>query len=148
MLAKAKGKIITNEEREILLDNLGSIGHYEISHASYISSIASKNMFVELKITTEMKDEILKQHKMLSTFGYKLKRILLPSCYGSQQDNWVETYNFNDFVNDIIANDIKDKFETYKSWGDEPDNDEKEIVSHHQMIKRDRKLNILIDDRE
>lgn len=110
---------------------------------TYINS-SSINMFNELDITSQFKDEIIKQFHFLQVYGWDLQRILLPSNYGTQQTNWCKLYKLNDFVNDLLYSDIK---ETYEKWGDEDEyyNDEREIISLHQVNKRDKTINKILD---
>jgi hypothetical protein len=99
----------------------------------------------------DFKEEIMKQYCMLINLGWKLRRILLPSDYGSQDSNWTELYNFNDFVNELLVEDIRKSVEDHKRWGMVPSggaeasNEEMDIISHHHQVKRDRKINMLID---
>ena len=138
LINKSKKNPLTDDEKIIVMDSIkSSISDYDIRSSSYITTLANKNMFLELDITLDMKDEILKQQSMLGALTY-LRKNLIPSTYGSQQDNWSELYNFNDFVNDILADNIE-------SWG-EPNSMEVDIINHHKIIKRDRKLNSLIND--
>jgi len=81
----------------------------------------------------------------LINLGWKLRRILLPSDYGSQDSNWTELYNFNNFVNELLVEDIRKSVEDHKRWGNEASNEEMDIISHHHQVKRDRKINMLID---
>ena len=102
----------------------------------------NKNMFSILPITMEFKEEMLKQYTMLVSLGCKLRRCLIPSDYGSQHSNWTYLYNFNDFVNDLLVEDIKKSVEDHKSWDVDSSVD---IISHHKQVKRDRKINIIIE---
>lgn len=143
---KMTNKTLTEDERDILLEDLrGGNGGYDFNHKTYIASLAKENMFSVLPITLEFKDEIMKQYSMIINLGWKLRRILLPSDYGSQDSNWTELYNFNDFVNELLVEDIKKKVEDHKRWGNEASVSEMEIISHHHQVKRDRKINMLID---
>jgi hypothetical protein len=77
---------------------------------NYIS-IGDKNMFDILPITIDLKNEILKQYQFLVNFGWRLGRTLMPSDYGSQDDNFVQLYKLNDLVNDLLIEDIKNSYD-------------------------------------
>ena len=138
LVKKKMDGTITDEERELYLDYIMNSNRAE---NTYIRSLVKGNMFLELPITVDFKDEVLKQYTMLLTLD-DLKKNLIPSNYGSQLINWTTLYQFNDFVNDILAEDIKARCE---HWGDDPSNEEKQVINYHKAVKRDRKLNILID---
>jgi len=80
----------------------------------YLPSLIEISMWDLLPITQETSgDEMLKQVTFLYNLGYrKLGKMLLPSVYGSQQDNWFETLKFNKFTNDLLVKDINE----YNSW--------------------------------
>lgn len=106
-----------------------------IKEYSYINS--SINMFIELPINETYKDDILKQSQFLLSMG-NLNRKLMPSNYGSQYNNWNETYLFNDFVNDLLIEDIKCENDVNNS------SESSQILKRHTAIKRGRKLNSLL----
>ena len=121
----------------------------DIGFRTYIPSLTKYDMFKELRISSEFSDEICKQYMMIRMLGTRgLNRLLVPSNYGSQEDNWSETYKFNSFVNDLLVGDMKDKIERHSVWVDADDEgyliSEKEIVWEHQSIVRDRKINQII----
>jgi hypothetical protein len=147
-------KNITNEKITDLIDKKikGDLSEDEMdlyfeyvikldSFKSYIATGVKCNMFRELPITIDFKDEILKQYTMLKNLGFGLKKNLTPSNYGSQEDNWVELYKFNDFVSDILVQDIKERNDR---WGDEISGEEKEVINLHKAVKRHRKINSII----
>lgn len=138
LVKKKMDGTITDEERELYLDHITSSIRTE---STYVRSLVKGNMFIELPITMEFKDEILKQYTMLTALGYNLRKTLTPSNYGSQEDNWTELYKFNDFVNDLLVEDIKT---SYESWGDEMSDDVKEVINIHKSVVRARKINTIL----
>jgi len=143
---KMRNKTLTEDERYILMEDLrDGNGGYDFNKKTYIATLANENMFSVLPITMDFKEEIMKQYCMLINLGWKLRRILLPSDYGSQDSNWTELYNFNNFVNELLVEDIRKSVEDHKRWGNEASNEEMDIISHHHQVKRDRKINMLID---
>lgn len=140
---KKRDKTITDDEFDELLDMMSSFSDYTMKETTYIASLAKLNMFLELPITMEFKDDMLKQYQFLMTLGYELSRSLLPSNYGSQQTNWTSQYKLNEFVNDILVEDMKKDIE----YDDDPEYylKEREIVKDHFMLKRDKKINSVLD---
>lgn len=141
LLEKSKNKTITPEELEVLIQSVCPTMP-RLYDKTYIASLASKNMFEELPITSEFKTEILKQSVMIGSLSWKIRKQLMPSEYGSQEDNWVQLWKFNDFVNDLLVSDIKERS---ARWGDELSESEREVISAHGANKRDRKINSIID---
>jgi len=132
LLIKKLNKTITDEEREIIYNHIQSSAKTE---RTYIASFRG-NMFKTLPLNIDFKEHVLKQYTMISALGFELRRTLMPSDYGSQQDNWSALYKFNDFVNDLLVEDIK-------GWYD-GDDEEAEILRMHQAVKRDRKINSIL----
>jgi len=137
LVKKRVDDTITDDERDLYFDYIMSSNRRE---NTYIRSLVKGNMFLELPITIDFKDEILKQYTMLMAL-YDLKKNLIPSNYGSQEDNWIELYKFNDFVSDILAEDIKF---SYERWGQEMPDSAKEVINLHKAVKRDRKINMIL----
>lgn len=79
--------------------------------SSYIDSLTSVDMFVTLPITKVFSAEVEAQYKLLTALTM-LRKHLLPSIYGSQQDNYRETLGLQVFVNKLLRADIKEQ----KSW--------------------------------
>jgi len=127
----------TDDEREELLDLMDMMSGASLREGSYISSISKCNMFKLLPITTDFKNDILKQYQFLIRLGYELSRILKPSVYGSQDTNWKAQYELNEFVNDLLIEDLK----SYYCDEDEYDEINGMITSH----ERNKKLNNLLD---
>jgi hypothetical protein len=76
---------------------------------TYIPSLIKINMFKLLPITTSVfKDDICKQYMFLNKFGWGLCRTLLPSDYGSQQDNYTELLELNTLVSNLVKQDLLD----------------------------------------
>lgn len=104
---------------------------------NYISVGSNKNMFELLPITIESKDDILKQHQFLINFGWGLGRTLMPSDYGSQDDNFVQLYKLNDLVNDLLIEDMK------YSYYDEYESEElNSIIRSHQRNKNLKEIGV------
>jgi hypothetical protein len=62
----------------------------------------------------------------------------MKALYGSQDSNWTQLYKFNDFVNDLLVEDIK-------SWcEDGVDGEEAEVIRLHGATIRDRKINSIL----
>lgn len=135
LLSKKLDKTITDDENNLMIDYIRSLAKTE---RTYVASYKG-NMFKTLPINIDFKEYILKQYTMISRLGFELKRTLMPSDYGTQENNWSALYKFNDFVNDLLVEDIKD-------WCDGDDNEdvEKEIIRIHQSVIRNRKINSII----
>lgn len=130
----------TDDEREELFDLMDMMSGASLREGSYISSISKCNMFKLLPITIDFKNDILKQYQFLITLGYELSRILKPSVYGSQDTNWKAQYELNEFVNDLLIEDLK------SYYCDEDEYEEiNEMITSHKINKRDKKLNNLLD---
>ena len=83
--------------------------------------------------------DIVKQWKWLSRLGYSLDRILIPSVYGGQETNFIDTYELNDFVNDLLIEDIKYYSE---DWGEDADERSARILKTHNRNKALNQLGI------
>lgn len=101
---------LSHEEQEQILELM-----YDLSEMSwdglrtYIPSLVKTNMFKLLPITTSVfKDEICKQYRFLMTYGYELRRTLLPSDYGSQENNYSALLGLNSLVSSLIEKDLLD----------------------------------------
>jgi len=117
-IEELKDKIIkrtaTEKEKE---EYFSKSSDYEIYSKSYIKS--STNFFRLLPIDYDTQlDDIKKQWSWIRRLGYDMNRILVPSDYGSQSENFSEIYELNEFVNDLLIEDIKD---TYSEIEDELD---------------------------
>jgi hypothetical protein len=134
LLEKRINKTITDEERELMHDYITSNAR---TQRTYVSSFKN-SMFRLLPINSDFKEEILKQYTMLRTLGFELRKTLIPSEYGSQDSNWTQLYKFNDFVNDLLVEDIKHWYE------DGVDGEEAEVLRLHGATIRDRKINSIL----
>ena len=134
LMRKKLDKTITDEEREIMMDFILNSTRTE---RNYIASFKG-NMFKTLPLNMDFKDHVLKQYTMISNLGFELRRTLMPSDYGSQENNWSYLYKFNDFVNDLLVEDIKGWYE------DGTDGEEEEILRLHQAVLRNRKINSIL----
>ena len=102
-------KELSSDDRMLLYSKMRIMSGSKMNENSYIQSLAKPNMFKELPITTEFfKEEILKQFMLLHTLS-KINRLLIPSVYGSQETNWTSQYKLNDFVNDLLIEDMKER---------------------------------------
>lgn len=106
----------------------------------YISCPTSNNMFNILKIDESFKDDILKQSCFLNKLGHGLGRTLMPSDYGTQEDNFSETYKLNELVNDLLVEDMKRHNVDYGY--DEFETDFELIIKRHQRNKNIRNLGV------
>lgn len=134
----------SEDESEELYEMMDLINGSKIGDNSYIASLAKTNMFKILPITIDFKEDILKQYQYLITLGYELSRLLIPSVYGSQETNWTAQYRLNDFVNDLLVEDMKENIEDVYDDDEDYYSDEREIIKDHFMIKRDKKLNNIL----
>jgi hypothetical protein len=131
---KLKGNI-TDEERELMYNYIQSHAKTE---RTYISSY-KVNTFKNLPLNMDFKEYVLKQYTMITRLGFELRRTLMPSEYGGQDNNWAYLYKFNDFVNDLLIEDIK-----YSYDGNGTDGEEEEILRMHQAVLRNRKINSIL----
>lgn len=134
----------SEDESEELYEMMDLMSGSTIRENSYIASLAKTNMFKILPITIDFKEDILKQYQYLITLGYELSRLLIPSVYGSQDTNWTAQYRLNDFVNDLLVEDMKEYIEDVYDDDEDYYSDEREIIKDHFMIKRDKKLNNIL----
>lgn len=132
-LFEKMGEGTITEDEKIMLSFL--IGSNPIKEVSYISNISKFNMFNLLPINLEFKEEILKQYCMLMSIN-TLNKMLIPSIYGGQKTNWAEIYNLNNFINDLLVEDIKE--------GEFNSKEEKDILNNHKLVKRNRKINSIL----
>lgn len=136
--------IETDNKETILLNELSKLSRrHEMESLSYVCRLSTPNMFSELNISIEFKEEILKQSMFIRQLN-QMRRLLTPSMYGSQEDNWVMTYNFNSFVNDLIVDITKEKIEDHKKWDIGMCKEDIEMVNNHATLVRDRKINKII----
>ena len=135
LLDKKLDKTITDDEKNLMMDYIRSLAKTE---RTYVASYKG-NMFKNLPINIDFKEYILKQYTMISKLGFELRRSLRPSDYGSQDNNWSVLYKFNDFVNDLLIEDIRGWYD-----GDGIDGEEQEILRLHQAVIRNRKINSII----
>lgn len=134
LLKKKLDNTITEEEREMMS---GYITASSKTQRTYVASYTN-SMFKLLPINSDFKEEILKQYTMLKTLGFNLRKTLMPSEYGSQENNWAQLYKFNEFVNDLLVEDIK-------SWNEDGlEGEEAEVMRLHEATIRDRKINSIL----
>jgi hypothetical protein len=135
LLIKKLNGDITDEEREIMYNYIQSHAKTE---RTYISSY-KVNTFKNLPLNIDFKEYVLKQYTMITRLGFELRRTLMPSEYGGQDNNWAYLYKFNDFVNDLLVEDIKGWYD-----GDGTNGEEEEILRMHQAVVRNRKINSIL----
>ena len=134
---KEAGIELTEEERDIYFDSLSTYSTWE---KCYIKCDRQHNFLKLLPIDfVAQQDEIVKQWKWLSRLSWGLDRVLLPSVYGGQEDNFIDTYELNDFVNDLLIEDIKYYSE---DWGEDADERAGRILKSHSRNKSLRELGI------
>ena len=134
---KTTGQTLTEDEQEIFFDSFNTYSKWE---KCYIKCSRESNFLKIFPIDfVAQQDEIVKQWKWLSKLSWGLDRLLLPSVYGGQRENFVDTYELNEFVNDLLIEDIK-----YYSqdWGDEADKRADRILKTHNRNKALNKLGI------
>lgn len=74
---------------------------------------------------------------MFINFGWGLGRTLMPSDYGSQDDNFLQLYKLNDLVNDLLVEDMR------SSYYDEDESEElNSIIRRHQRNKNLNELGV------
>lgn len=95
---KGKYQNLSDEQIDLLVSICSK------SNCGYLTSMST------LPINLSFKDDILKQFKFINKFN-KLGRRLIPSDYGSQDVNFIETFKLNEFVNSLIVEDIKDYYD-------------------------------------
>jgi hypothetical protein len=128
---------LTESERGELRDLLRLSVKFDLmdNSTSYIRLGKNKNMFNILPIDDKFKDHILKQYRFITTLGFELRRTLMPSDYGSQEANFTSLYELNDFVNDLLIEDIK-------YYNDFDDAECDSLIKRHQRNKNIRDLDI------
>lgn len=89
----------------------GSWWEEKWDHKFYIPSISNYNMFKLLSIGEEDADDIRKQYTFIMNM-YSLYKVLRPSYYGSQEDNFQAYVDFHkhsvELVGDIVLENKKD----------------------------------------
>lgn len=128
---------LSEEERDIYFDSLNTYSTWE---KCYIKCSSQHNFLKLLPIDfVDHQDEIVKQWKWLSRLSYGLDRLLLPSVYGGQEDNFIDTYELNEFVNDLLIEDIKYYSE---DCGEDADERADRILKTHNRNKALNQLGI------
>lgn len=108
-LSKKRIEELNKESQQIIKYAIGySID--DVAYKSYIPSLTERNMFKLLPITTEFEEEIRKQFSML-TFMSMIRRTLIPSDYGSQDDNYNMLIELNDLANGLMRKDFFEEME-------------------------------------
>ena len=110
-LEELKEKFSNNTATEAEEDEyLNGRNTYSIFSRSYIKS--DNNFFRLLKIDFDSQlDDIKKQYTFIRRFGIGMNRCIFPSDYGGQEENFTEIYELNEFVNDLLIEDIKETYE-------------------------------------
>lgn len=135
ILKRSKGVELTEDELDIIFSN-----PYTTYERCYIKCNLESNFLKILPIDfVTQQDDIVKQWSWLSRLSYGLDRILLPSVYGGQEDNFIETYELNEFVNDLLIEDIKCYSE---DWGEDADERSGRILKTHNRNKTLNQLGI------
>ena len=135
ILKRSKGIQLTEDELDIIFSN-----PYTVYERCYIKCSRESNFLKIMPIDfVAQQDDIVRQWKWLSRLGYSLDRILIPSVYGGQETNFTETYELNDFVNDLLIEDIKDHCD---DWGEDADERAERIIKTHNRNKALNQLGI------
>ncbi len=113
---------------------------YGSIYVRYYTENSPTNMFKTLPIDGRFKDMILKQYKFLMTLGHELNRILFPSNYGGQSINLLATCKLNDFISELMIDDIKEEIND-----NDPDDYLQEEKSYLSQIGRAKKLNGILN---
>ena len=113
---------------------------YTVYERCYIKCSGESNFLKIIPIDfVAQQDDIVKQWKWLLRLSYSLDRVLIPSVYGGQETNFIETYELNDFVNDLLIEDIKYDCD---DWGDDADERAERIIKTHNRNKALNNLGI------
>jgi len=135
ILKRSKGIQLTEDELDIIFSN-----PYTAYERCYIKCSRESNFLKIMPIDfVAQQDDIVKQWTWLTRLSYKLDRILIPSVYGGQETNFTETYELNDFVNDLLIEDIKDYCD---DWGEDADEKAERIIKTHNRNNAIRQLGI------
>lgn len=135
---KQAGIELTEEEQDIFFDSFGTDFVWE---KCYIKCSRQSNFLKLFPIDfVAQQDDIVKQWSWLSRLSYGLDRILIPSVYGGQETNFLETYELNEFVNDLLIEDIKYYYDD--CGGDDTDERANRILKTHNRNKALNKLGI------
>lgn len=134
---RKRGEELTEDEMDIIYHNEYSVYG---SGSCYIKAATDRN-FLRLLVNDvdAQLDDILKQSTFLNRLGHGMDRILLPSVYGSQEENWAETYQLNDLVNDLLVKDMEE-YDWYEE--DEENSVRDSIIKSHNRNKSLRELGI------
>jgi len=135
ILKRSKGIQLTEDELDIIFSS-----PYTTYERCYIKCNRESNFLKIFPIDfVTQQDDIVKQWKWLSRLSYGLDRLLLPSVYGGQEDNFIDTYELNEFVNDLLIEDIKYYSE---DWGEDADERAGRILKTHNRNKALNQLGI------
>lgn len=94
------------DDVEHMLKTIMSDTDYSFSHDNcYIPSLSKYNFYTLFELGDKFDEQITKQFQMLYTMGRGLNRLLLPSLYGSQQDNYTATFKLNELTNKLLVDD-------------------------------------------
>lgn len=135
ILKRSKGIQLTEDELDIIFSS-----PYTVYERCYIKCSGESNFLKIMPIDfVAQQDDIVKQWKWLLRLSYSLDRVLMPSVYGGQETNFIETYELNDFVNDLLIEDIKYDCD---DWGDDADERAERIIKTHNRNKALNNLGI------
>ena len=135
LLKRSKGIQLTENELDIIFSS-----PYTAYERCYIKCNSESNFLKIMPIDfVAQQDDIVKQWTWLTRLSYKLDRVLMPSVYGGQETNFTETYELNDFVNDLLIEDIKDHCD---DWGEDADERAERIIKTHNRNKALNQLGI------
>ena len=137
MAKKIARETLTDDETDIFFETFNT----SIWERCYIKCSRESNFLKILPIDfVEQQDDIVKQWFWVEKIGWGLNRILIPSSYGSQDVNFIETYKLNEFVNDLLIEDIKYYYDG--SSDDDVEDNANRIITTHNRNKAFNKLGI------
>jgi hypothetical protein len=135
LVKRSKGVELTEDELDIIFSS-----PYTAYERCYIKCSRESNFLKIMPIDfVAQQDDIVKQWTWLSKLSYSLNRVLIPSVYGGQQTNFIDTYELNDFVNDLLIEDIKDYS---NDWVEDADERSERIIKTHNRNKALNQLGI------
>lgn len=110
-LIEKYGEKITRDLDEFILDKMETMVDLS-SMSTFVSTICEYNMFKELKYDFNpwFEENYMKLHHFVMMYGgFGLNRIILPSAYGGQQENWSKLIDLNNFTNKLLEDDLKER---------------------------------------
>lgn len=104
--AKILTRLVDDTKRKLIEDE--KTYEYFRKMDFYISQQTEINTFVRLPVTDSLKDEMFQQMNLIFNYG-DLRRHLLPSISGGQDENWKYLIKLNRFSNGLMQKSIKNE---------------------------------------